>query len=613
MITTSKIPKKPSQEKVMNSMKKQFVCILLCLVLLISLSGCNQGKTISGPQGPTLLENAALKESQTPAAYFYLEYRLHAQKDEIPEAIASLEKAIEKDLKSAFLKRELIELYLAQKKDAQAMVMAQALVNQDPENADNLLLLVRLLKTPGQEAQLQGLLKKILTLDPKNKETYLRLGKIYMDNQNLQASLDLFSRMAEQLPDYYVAYFYLGEAHLLMDHQDPAKEAFLKSIELEPELVEPRFRLIEIYEKQGVKNHKKQILESYEKILEIEPENERAAFEMALFYYKNNEKKKAATLFENLGNEVKENPGLVMSAVDIFISEKRYQDAVVVFSQIIKADPDNADLNFFTGMAYEAVEKKETAIQHYLKVTPDHPQYKKTLLSIAFLYRDLGHPQQAIQMLNKQYQKDPKDIDIISFLASFYEEQAQYDKAMTLLENGLQTVPDNTTLLFRLGTIQDKAGLKEQTIVTMEKVIQIDPENASALNYLGYTYADMGIKLDQALDLISRAMEQKPEDGYIIDSMGWVYYQKQDYEKAVQYLEQAAQISDFESIIAGHLAEAYEKNGQLTEALTTYQRALANIKKEEIEKNKTAKKEKEKLTRELKEKIEKLKEKLNEQ
>ena len=592
-------------------MKKQSVWFFLSLVLLISISGCSQGKTTSGPQGSRLLENAARKEAQTSATYFYLESRLHSQKDEIPEAMASLEKAIEKDLKSVFLKRELIGLYLTQKKDAQAMALAETLVSQDPENPDNLLLLVRLINTSEEDARLQGLLKKILVLDPKNKETYLRLGKIYMDNQNFPESLDLFSQMAEQLPDYYVAFFYLGEAHLLMDHQDPAKAAFLKCIELEPELVEPRFRLIEIYEKQGGKSHKRKIIESYEKILEIEPENDRAVLEMALFYYKNNEKKKAASLFEDLGNEVKENPGLVMSAVDTFISGKRYQDAVIIFSQMIKADPNNANLNFFTGLAYEAVEEKQAAIRHYLKVTPDHPQYKKTLLSIAFLYRDLGLPQQAIQMLKKQYQQDPKDIDIISFLASFYEDQAQYDKAITLIENGLQTVPDNTTLLFRLGTIQDKAGLKDQTIMTMEKVIQIDPENASALNYLGYTYADMGIKLDQALDLISRAMKQKPDDGYIIDSMGWVYFQKQDYEKAVHYLERAAQLSDFESIIAGHLAEAYEKNGQLTEALATYQRALANIKKEETEKKEMAKKEDEKLTRELKEKIEKLKEKLN--
>lgn len=577
-------------------MKKQSIWIFLFFTSILSISGCIQGKMIP-PQG---LENTAMEESQLTATYFYLESRIHAQNNEIPQAIASLEKAIERDAGSAFLKRDLIGFYLEQNKNDQALQLAKNLVEQDPENVDNLLLLVRLIKKPDQAPQLPDLLKRILTLDPENKETYLRLGKIFMENENLPEALDLFSRMTEQLPDYYVAHFYLGEAHFLMNHLDLAEAAFLKTIALEPELVEPRFRLIEIYEKKGGKTRKKRILESYEKILEIEPENDRAILEKALFHYKNNQKKKASALFTELGNETRENPRLVMAAVETFISEKRYQDAVIVFSQMIKADPDNANLNFFTGMAYEAIEDKKTAIKHYLKVTPEHPQYKKTLLSIAFLYRDLGQPRQAIQLLEKQNKQDPKDIDIISFLASFYEDQAQNDKAMAVIKNGLEKVPDNTTLLFRLGTVQDKAGLKDQSIQTMKTLIQIDPDNASALNYLGYTYADMGIKLDLALDLISRALEQKPGDGYITDSMGWVYFQKQDYEKAVHYLEQAAQLSNFESIIADHLADAYVKAGQLTEGLATYKKALANVKKENID-----------LSKKLKKKIKDLKKRLD--
>jgi tetratricopeptide (TPR) repeat protein len=408
-----------------------------------------------------------------------------------------------------------------------------------------------------------------------------------MDTENLPEALDLFSKMAEQLPDYYVAHFYLGETHFLMNHLDLAEHSFLKTIDLEPELVEPRFRLIEIYVKQGKKNQKKRILDAYEKILEIEPENDRAILETALFHYKNNQKKRAAAMFLELGTEARENSRLVMAAVDTFIAEKRYQDAVIVFSQMIKADPDNANLNFFTGMAYEAIDDKKTAIQYYLKVTPEHPQYKKTLLSTAFLYRDIGQPGRAIEILENQYRQDPQDIDIISFLASFYEDQGQNDKAMAIIKEGLEKAPENTTLLFRLGTLQDKDGLKEQSIQTMTTLIQIDPDNASALNYLGYTYADLGINLDQALDLVSRAMEKKPGDGYITDSMGWVYFKLQDYEKAVFYLEQAAQLSNFESIIADHLADAYVKAGQLAQGLATYKKALANVKPEETDLAKT--------------------------
>jgi tetratricopeptide (TPR) repeat protein len=593
-------------------MKNPCICILLLIIL--TLSGCTQVKIVENPQGSKVPspEHIAQDNSQLSAAYFYLESRTHAKNDETRQAIVSMEKAIEKDPDSAFLKRDLIGLYLKQKKKDKALMLAEKLVEQDPENVNNLLLLVRLKKKDGQEKQLSGLLKKILELDPRNKETYLRLGKIYMENQNLPQAIDLFTQMVEQFPDYYVAHFYLGEANLLLNSDEPAKQAFLKTIELEPDLVEPRFRLIDIYKNQEKNTSQEKILEFYQEILEIEPENDRAVLEMALLYYKSNQEDKALYLFTELGNETEDNSRLAMVAVDTFITKKRYEDAVIVFSQMLKADPDNANLNFFTGMAYEAVKDADTAIKHYLKVTPEHTQYKKTLLTIAFLYRDLGKTDQAIQFLEQHHAKAPKDIDILSFLASFYEEKIQYDKAMAILEKGLEDTPDNTTLLFRLGAIQDKAGLRDQCIQTMEKVIQIDSENAGALNYLGYTYADMGIKLDQALELIAKAMKLKPEDAYITDSMGWVYYQKKDYEKAVHFLEKAAQLSDFETIIASHLADAYVKAGQLKKALITYQKALSNAKKDESKK-KTSKKEDADQIQELMEKIKNLETKLNEE
>ncbi|MBU3954334.1 MAG: tetratricopeptide repeat protein [Proteobacteria bacterium] len=575
-------------------MKKQSTWIFLLLIFIFCLAGCTRGKTISSPLGlgKTSENTAGTDESKLSAAYFYLESRIHAQNDELPQAIVSLEKAIKRDPDSAFLKRDLIGFYIEQKKEDQALALAQTLADQYPENVDTLLLLVRLMKKTDSKTQLPGLLKKILTLDPGNKETYLRLGQIYMDNGNLPEALDLFTRMAKQFPDYYVAQFYLGETHLLLNNHDPAEAAFLKTIELEPELVEPRFRLIEIYEKQKKKAYKDKILESYEKILEIEPENDRAVLEMALFQYKNNQKAEASQLFLELGRQAVENSRIVMAAVDTFITDKRYTDAVIVFSQMLKADPENANFNFFTGMAYEAVENFNQAIAHYLKVTPEHPQYKKTLLSIAFLYRDMEKPEQAIRLLEQHHDKNPKDIDILSYLASFYEDQAQYDKTIEILEKGLRDAPDNPTLLFRLGAVQDKADLKDQSIQTMKTLIEIDPENASALNYLGYTYADMGIHLEEALALISRALEQKPEDSYITDSMGWVYYQMKDYEKAIHYLEKAARLSNFETIIAGHLADAYVKAGQMDTALAMYKKALTNAKKEDDD-----------LTLEIKEKI----------
>jgi tetratricopeptide (TPR) repeat protein len=256
---------------------------------------------------------------------------------------------------------------------------------------------------------------------------------------------------------------------------------------------------------------------------------------------------------------------------------------VIIFSQLLKADPENSTLNFFTGMAYEVDENAKKAIFYYLKIKPDHSQYKKSIVSIAYLYRSLGENQTAINYLESKHKMLPKDIDITTFLASLYEQNKDYEKAMNLIEKALEDSVDNTSLLFKLGAIQDKAGLKDDSINTMKKIIEIDPKDASALNYLGYSYADLGIKLDEALSLIKRAYEIKPDDGYITDSLGWVYFMMEDYEMAVKYLLQAAELSSYETIISDHLGDAYQKANQPQKALEIYKKAVSNAKDEDKE------------------------------
>ena len=405
-----------------------------------------------------------------------------------------------------------------------------------------------------------------------------------MENKNNSEALILFKKMVKQFPDYYVAWFYLGKAYLAEKKYELAATQFLKTIELEPDLVESRFQLIKLYRINNTRENKAKILKTYKEILEIEPDNYQALLGMALYYYKTNMKKEAQRLFMELGQDVESDSRLVMVAFDEYISSKKYKDAIIVFSQLLKNNPDNSTLNFFTGMAYEADDDFKKAISHYLKIKPTHSQYKKTIVSIAYLYKQLGEEQTAINYLEDKYRIFPKDIDIITYLAALYENNKHYKKAISLLKKGLEDSADNTSLLFKLGAVQDKAGLKQDSINTMKKIIEIDPKNASALNYLGYTYADQGVMLDEALLLIKRAYELKPDDGYIIDSLGWIYYKKGVYDKAVEYLQKAAELTSFETIITDHLGDAFQKTNQLKKALNAYKKALSNAKPGDKEK-----------------------------
>jgi tetratricopeptide (TPR) repeat protein len=113
----------------------------------------------------------------------------------------------------------------------------------------------------------------------------------------------------------------------------------------------------------------------------------------------------------------------------------------------------------------------------------------------------------------------------------------------------------------------------------MKAVIDADPTHAQALNYLGYTYAELGTNLDEAESLIKRAIEQEPDDGYIIDSLGWVYYKKGFYKKAIEFLEDATRLVPDDPTILEHLGDAYMKVDNLKKGLEYYNKALE--KKEE--------------------------------
>jgi tetratricopeptide (TPR) repeat protein len=160
-------------------------------------------------------------------------------------------------------------------------------------------------------------------------------------------------------------------------------------------------------------------------------------------------------------------------------------------------------------------------------------------------------------------------------LSTVLEGQKLYDKALRVLEEGLKQDPANAELLFRTGVVLDKAGEKEKCLGQMRKVLEIKPDHADALNYIGYTFAEQGIRLDEAQELIEKALKLKPESGYILDSLGWVYYQKGKLDEAVRTLEKAASLVPNDPTIAEHLGDAYFAKKDYRKALQMYEKALS--------------------------------------
>lgn len=114
----------------------------------------------------------------------------------------------------------------------------------------------------------------------------------------------------------------------------------------------------------------------------------------------------------------------------------------------------------------------------------------------------------------------------------------------------------------------------------MEKVLELQPEHAEALNFIGYTWADNNIHLDRALEYIKRAVQLKPENGYITDSLGWVYFRLGELEKAETELEHAIELEPGDAHIYDHLGDVYYSLKKRTKALQAYKKAYEMFKDE---------------------------------
>ena len=397
-----------------------------------------------------------------------------------------------------------------------------------------------------------------------------------MDESDPEKALKLYRQLLERFPDSYAAHFFIGKIYAGQGQLQAAEDEFLKTIALNSNLEEPRFELIALYTLQG-KNEK--ILKMYKDILAISPRHVRASLELGHFYQRQGNAG-AEPILTELGHRSLTDPRIVRTFVQIFLDPKHYDAATDTVKGLLKGAPESSDLHYLAGVAYDGKNASVNAIAHFEKVLPDSRFYKSAAVQIAFLYQDAGKIEAGIRHIQNVIAKFPEDSEMFFYLGTFYEEVEAYDKAVTTFKKGLQLDPENPKIYFRIGVVYDKQGHKELSIEAMRKVIDLNPKDPNALNYLGYTYADLGKNLDEAERLVREALKYKPNDGYITDSLGWVYFKKGLFENALIHLQEAVRLIPDDPTILEHLGDAYIRVNEKEKALDCYHRSLLKKKKE---------------------------------
>jgi tetratricopeptide (TPR) repeat protein len=230
-------------------------------------------------------------------------------------------------------------------------------------------------------------------------------------------------------------------------------------------------------------------------------------------------------------------------------------------------------VRYYLGAVYEEMNKPDLAIPHYEKIPAGSTYFAEAVVHTAHLYKQSGDLDKSLETIEKAIKEQDDIPQLYAYYATLLDEQKSYKKAVNMLSAAVEKFPTNTQLRFFLGTMFDRVGNRKATVDQLTKVIEQDKDHVQALNYLAYTYAETGSNLDEAQKLAERALQLQPQDGYILDTVGWIHFKRGDVEEAIKYLEAAVKAKADESIIAEHLGDAYLRYQMWQKAQKMYMKA----------------------------------------
>ena len=541
------------------------------------------GCTLSSTTKTTPSYGQTLIRESPNAYYYFTEAEIQRSAGNLEKAIVLLKQAIAMDSESIYLKREIATVYLQNKEDENAIKMLEDILKAHPDDVKSLILYGGIKQIQKDNEAAIEAYEKVIALDPQQEKVYSLLGGMYLDAGNLDKAKRVFAQLLEHMPESYAGHFFLGRIYAEQGQPQAAEKEFQRTLELRPELLEPRFELLKLYNAQ---DKKEKIIQMYQEILERDPRNVQAAMELGYYYHSHGRTAEAEEIFKKLGRRSTTEFEVIIKVIQLYIDPKKYDEGLVVIQGMLQAVPDSSELHHIAGIAFYGKEDNQSALAQFMKVKSDSRFYEDAVIHAAYILSENKQNDKAIKLLSDASQNLPQNAEFKYYLGTFYEEEEQFEKAEALIKEAIQLDPDNAKYYFRLGVVYDKLNKKEASMEAMRKVIAIDPKHSNALNYLGYTYADLGQNLDEAEQLIKEALKYKPDDGYITDSLGWVYYKKGDFGKALKYLQKAVEIVPDDPIMLEHLGDAYLKLKDKANALKCYKKSLQHKEKdkEELEK-----------------------------
>jgi len=446
---------------------------------------------------------------------------------------------------------QLTQLLLDQGKADEAIHILQTMTSHSPSPTLYDLLGDAYTQTKDY-ANAEAAYRKAVELDP-SELTHLRgLGQTLLSEEKYSEALTVYQKLADVMPDDADVYLRIAQIYRELHQLDKAEENLVKARQYAPGSLEVMYNEAMIYESQG----------RYEDAIKVLSDAVSGVKSQSNALP--NRRRSLAILYQQLGQ--------------LYRDAQNYQAAVYTYQELGHlGDEEDRRARLLLMETYRQSKDLPKALLVGKEAIAKYPDSEPIRSSYALLLGENQQPEQAVKLLQANLKNNSADRDIYLNIAQIYERARSYKEAEEAAHKA-EALPgdprENEMTWFLLGAIYEREKQFDKAEEQFKKVLVVNPKNAAALNYYGYMLADRGLRLDEAQDMIQRALLQEPFSGAYLDSLGWVYYKQNKLAEAEATMHKAVERESHDPTIRTHLGDVYAKEGKMEQAAAEWEKAL---------------------------------------
>lgn len=557
---------------------------------------------------------------------------LYAKTGRIRDAVVEAQDILQRDPNNLNAHKLLGRIYLRSLGDVQAGTGSQemlkraieqyeTIVKLEPANVENHLLLGRLYRLNNDLTQAESEFKTAVKLQPDSEEAVTTLAYLYNEEGDSHHATQVLNSIPEASRTARL-YQALGYTYEQQKDYKQAISAYAHAIELDRDNLDAMRGLAQNLLNDGQTDA---ALQQYKLITEADPQDPQSYLRMAEIYRRSGQFDQALDALKKAQIYVQDSLEVPYNLAVIYQAQGKFDEAAQIVQSLVQKG-ERADGNYSPGdrnnrsvflerlgSIYRDAGKTQLAVDAFRKMlTLGDENMSRGYEEIIDTYRDAKQYSQATATAKEAVAKLPQDRSLKLTLAALQVDTGQQpDAAVAEIKSMLKGTPDDREVYITLGQVntrlkhwkdaEEALGRAEQLSVKPEeknyvnfaigsmyerqkkydaaeeafkKILANDPRNAMTLNYLGYMLADRGVRLEEALGYIKRAVTLDPQNGAYLDSLGWAQFKMGNYELAELNLRRASERMSNDPTIHDHLGELYAKTGRLKTAITYWERAI---------------------------------------